>query len=233
MRNATGMKMLPHAPAAHPVRGGAKHEASAAKPDFRLPDAALQIFMLDFQAARWLLEKEVPPQAGNNHPTSIPTGVFRTADGHINIASAGEAIWQRLCKAIEAPELLADPRYADGAARSDNRDALNAAIDGHTQTYSSEQLIDVLNTAGVPCGPIYSVDRVFQDPQVKHLGMAQPVHHPELGDVELVGQPFTLSRHNSKLRTATPPRGQDTAEVLGELGLSEEEIADLQTRHVV
>ena len=192
-----------------------------------------QIFMLDFQAARWLLEKEVPPQAGNNHPTSIPTGVFRTADGHINIASAGEAIWQRLCKAIDAPELLADPRYADGAARSDNRDALNAAIDSRTQTYSSEQLIDVLNTAGVPCGPIYSVDQVFQDPQVKHLGMAQPVHHPELGDVELVGQPFTLSRHSNGLRTTTPPRGQDTAEVLGELGLSEEEIADLQGRHVV
>ena len=192
-----------------------------------------QIFMLDFQAARWLLEKEVPPQAGNNHPTSIPTGVFKTADGHINIASAGEAIWQRLCKAIEAPELLDDPRYADGAARSDNRDALNAAIDGHTQNYTSENLIALLNAAGVPCGPIYSVDQVFQDPQVKHLGMAQPVHHPELGDIELVGQPFTLSRHGSKLRTATPSRGQDTAAVLGELGLTDEEIAGLQARHVV
>ena len=192
-----------------------------------------QIFMLDFQAARWLLEKEVAPQAGNNHPTSIPTGVFKTADGHINIASAGEAIWQRLCKAIEAPELLDDPRYADGAARSDNRDALNAAIDGHTQNYTSENLIALLNAAGVPCGPIYSVDQVFQDPQVKHLGMAQPVHHPELGDIELVGQPFTLSRHGNKLRTATPSRGQDTAAVLGELGLTDEEIADFQTRHVV
>ena len=192
-----------------------------------------QIFMLDFQAARWLLEKEVPPQAGNNHPTSIPTGVFKTADGHINIASAGEAIWQRFCKAIEAPELLTDPRYADGAARSDNRDALNAAIDGHTQNYTSENLIALLNAAGVPCGPIYSVDQVFQDPQVKHLGMAQPVHHPELGDIELVGQPFTLSRHSSRLRSATPPRGQDTTAVLGELGLTDEEIADLMTRHVV
>lgn len=192
-----------------------------------------QIFMLDFQAARWLLEKEVPPQAGNNHPTSIPTGVFKTADGHINIASAGEAIWQRFCKAIEAPELLADPRYADGAARSDNRDALNAAIDGHTQSYASENLIALLNAAGVPCGPIYSVDQVFQDPQVKHLGMAQPVRHPELGDIELVGQPFTLSRHSSKLRTATPARGQDTTAVLGELALTDEEVADLMTRHVV
>ena len=192
-----------------------------------------QIFMLDFQAARWLLEKEVPPQAGNNHPTSIPTGVFRTADGHINIASAGEVIWQRLCKAIEAPELLDDARFADGAARSDNRDALNAAIESRTENYTSEALIDLLNTAGVPCGPIYSVDQVFQDAQVKHLGMAQPVHHPELGGIELVGQPFTLSRHSGKLRTATPARGQNTAEVLGELGLTADEIEDLRCRQVV
>ena len=192
-----------------------------------------QIFMLDFQAARWLLEKEVPPQAGNNHPTSIPTGVFKTADGHINIASAGEVIWQRLCKAIEAPELLDDARFADGAARSDHRDALNAAIENHTQNYASEELIALLNTAGVPCGPIYSVDQVFRDAQVRHLGMAQPVNHPELGDIELVGQPFTLSRHSGKLRTATPARGQHTAEVLGELGLTPDEIADLQCRQVV
>ena len=192
-----------------------------------------QIFMLDFQAARWLLEKEVAPQAGNNHPTSIPTGVFKTADGHINIASAGEAIWQRLCKAIEAPELLDDARFADGAVRSDNRDALNAVIESHTRAYTSEALIALLNTAGVPCGPIYAVDQVFQDAQVEHLGMAQPVYHPELGDIELVGQPFTLSRHSNKLRTATPSRGQNTAEVLGELGLTAEEIEDLQARQVV
>ena len=192
-----------------------------------------QIFMLDFQAARWLLEKEIPPQAGNNHPTSIPTGVFETVDGHINIASAGEVIWQRLCKAIEAPQLLDDARFADGAARSDNRDALNAAIESRTKNYTSEALIDLLNTAGVPCGPIYSVDQVFRDAQVKHLGMAQPVHHPELGDIELVGQPFTLSRHSGKLRTATPARGQHTAEVLGELGLMADEIEDLRCRQVV
>ena len=192
-----------------------------------------QIFMLDFQAARWLLEKEIPPQAGNNHPTSIPTGVFETVDGHINIASAGEVIWQCLCKAIEAPELLDDARFADGAARSDNRDALNAAIESRTKNYTSEALIDLLNTAGVPCGPIYSVDQVFRDAQVKHLGMAQPVHHPELGDIELVGQPFTLSRHSGKLRTATPARGQHTAEVLGDLGLTPDEIEDLRCRQVV
>jgi formyl-CoA transferase len=192
-----------------------------------------QIFMLDFQAARWLMEHEVPPQAGNNHPTSIPTGVFKTQDGHINIASAGQAIWERFCKAIQAEALLQDARYATGAARSTHRDTLNAAIETYTQRYTSEELVALLNKAGVPCGPIYTIDQVFSDPQVQHLGMAQSVRHPALGLIELVGQPFTLSRHTNQLRTATPERGQDTAAVLHELGLSAAEIADLRQRDII
>lgn len=192
-----------------------------------------QIFMLDFQAARWLLSQEVAPQAGNNHPTSIPTGVFKTQDGHINIASAGQAIWERFCKAIQAGELLDDSRYADGAARSKHRDALNAAIEVYTERYTSEALITLLNDAGVPCGPIYSIDQVFGDPQVQHLGMAQTVPHPELGDIQLVGQPFTLSRYSNALRTATPERGADSDDVLTQLGLDAAEIADLRERNVI
>src|SRR5215475_11639086 len=140
-----------------------------------------QLFMLDFQAARWLIKGEIPPQAGNNHPTSIPTGVFKTSDGYINIAAAGQVIWERFCKAIEAEEFLRDPHYANGAARSQHRDALNAAIETYTQRYASEELIALLNKAGVPCGPIYTIDQVFEDPQVQHLGMAQTVQHPVLG----------------------------------------------------
>jgi formyl-CoA transferase len=192
-----------------------------------------QIFMLDFQAARWLMNHEVAPQAGNNHPTSIPTGVFKTKDGHINIASAGQAIWERFCKAISAEAFLADERYADGASRSTHRDALNAAIETYTQGYTSAELIDLLNAAGVPCGPIYSIDQVFDDPQVKHLGMAQPVEHPELGEIHLVAQPFTLSGHANKLRTATPARGQDTDAVLADLGYSPNEIESMRQANVV
>jgi formyl-CoA transferase len=192
-----------------------------------------QIFMLDFQAARWLVDREVAEQAGNNHPTSIPTGVFKTSDGHINIASAGQAIWERFCKAIQADDLLQDQRYADGASRSQHRDALNAAIEAYTQTYSSADLIVLLNDAGVPCGPIYSIDQVFDDPQVKHLGMAQSVSHPALGDIQLVGQPFTLSRHDNALRTAPPEQGQDTDAILKDLGLSPAEIDALRRRNIV
>jgi crotonobetainyl-CoA:carnitine CoA-transferase CaiB-like acyl-CoA transferase len=192
-----------------------------------------QIFMLDFQAARWLVGHEVPPQAGNNHPTSIPTGVFKTRDGHINIAVAGNVIWARFCKALKTDELPADPRYKDGASRSKNRDALNAAIEAITVRYGSAELIALLNEAGVPCGPIYAIDQVFADPQVQHLGIAQPVHSAKLGELQLVGQPFTLSRTGTQLRTATPERGQDTEAVLGELGLNAEEIRGLRERTIV
>ena len=131
--------------------------------------------MLDFQGARWLIGGEVPGQAGNNHPTSIPTGVFKTTDGHINIASTGPKIWERFCNAADATELMQRPDYETAAARSKNRDALNADIEKYTVKRSSADWIELLNKAGVPCGPIYSIDQVYADPQVEHLGIAQPV----------------------------------------------------------
>ena len=148
-----------------------------------------QIFMLDFQAARWLMEKEVARQAGNNHPTSIPTGVFKTSDGYINIATTGGRIWERCAQAIGAPELVANPDYATAPARSKNRDALNAEINKLTQKKSTETWVNELNAAGVPCGPIYSIDQMFEDAQVQHLGIAQDVPNAENRHIRLVGQP--------------------------------------------
>src|SRR5487761_2451622 len=129
-----------------------------------------QIFMLDFQAARYLVSGEVAKQAGNNHPTSIPTGVFKTKDGHINIAATGQRMWQRLCEAADATALLENPDYADADARSNNRDALNAELDTYLVRRTSADWVDRFNKAGVPCGPIYAIDQVFADPQVEHLG---------------------------------------------------------------
>jgi formyl-CoA transferase len=186
--------------------------------------------MLDFQAARYLVKGEVAKQAGNNHPTSIPTGVFKTADGHINIASTGQKIWERFCKAIEAPDMLANPDYANGASRSKNRDALNAEIDRHTVKRSSAEWIDRLNQAGVPSGPIYSIDQMFADPQVKHVRMAQPVKKSKL---TLVGQPFTLSRTPSKLDAPPPELGQHTGAVLKQLGYSAKQIAALRKANAI
>jgi crotonobetainyl-CoA:carnitine CoA-transferase CaiB-like acyl-CoA transferase len=192
-----------------------------------------QISMLDFQAARWTIGKEVPGQAGNNHPTSIPTGVFATADGYINIAAAGDDIYRRLCKALGAEHLTSDPLYATGRVRSENRDALNEAIGAITRGKTSADWIEALNKAGVPSGPIYQMNEVFADPQVKHLGMTRTVPHKVLGDVEVIGQPIELSRTPWSIRSATPEAGEHTDAVLTELGYSTAEIAKLHAAKVV
>lgn len=192
-----------------------------------------QIFMLDFQAARWLMEKEVAKQAGNNHPTSIPTGVFRTSDGFINIATTGGKIWERCAGALGAPEWITDPAYATASARSKNRDALNTAIEAHTVTQTTAEWVEKLNGAGVPCGPIYSIDQTFADPQVKHLHMAQRVPSDDNRAVELVAQPVTLSRTPSRITAPPPEFREHTDEVLREFGFSTEEIETLKRNHVV
>jgi crotonobetainyl-CoA:carnitine CoA-transferase CaiB-like acyl-CoA transferase len=194
---------------------------------------AAQISMLDFQAARWTIGHEVPGQAGNDHPTSIPTGVFATSDGHINIAATGREIFGRLCRLLGAPELPDDPRYNSDKNRSDNRKPLNAAIEAITKTKTSAQWIDAMNAAGVPCGPIYKMNEVFADPQVKHLNITRKVHHQVLGDVEVVGQPIEMSRSKWEIRTATPEPGEHTDAVLGELGYDAAKVAALRARKVV
>ena len=188
-----------------------------------------QIFMLDFQAARWLMDREVPQQAGNDHPTIIPTGVFRTTDGHINIATAGQETWVRLCKALDLGPLVEHADYATAEARSRNRATLNARLAERLATRGSKEWVDVLNRAGVPCGPIYSIDEVFADEQVKALGLAQQVEHPVRGTIELVGQPVDMSRTPSRLKSAAPDRGEQTSEVLREFGFLDAEIEGLRS----
>jgi crotonobetainyl-CoA:carnitine CoA-transferase CaiB-like acyl-CoA transferase len=194
---------------------------------------AAQVAMLDFQAARWLLAGDVPEQAGNNHPTAIPTGVFATADGHINIAGSGPELFARLCKALGAEQLAADPAYSSGKARLRNRDQLNAAIEAITRTRESAEWIEILNRAGVPCGPIYRIDQVFADPQVRHIGIARAIESPAHGRQELVGQAVDLSRTPWELRAPTPKKGEHTEAVLNALGYDAAAIAALRARGAI
>jgi crotonobetainyl-CoA:carnitine CoA-transferase CaiB-like acyl-CoA transferase len=187
-----------------------------------------QIFMLDFQGARWLIGGEVPKQAGNNHPTSIPTGVFKTMDGLINIASTGSRIWARFLKAADAAELGERPEYQTSADRSKHRDALNADIERYTVKRTSAEWIELLNKAGVPCGPIYTIDQVYSDPQVMHLGMAQPVKKKDRTQVRMARQPMSLSRTPSRFVAPPPELGQHTDAVLKEFGFKTKEIAALR-----
>jgi formyl-CoA transferase len=190
------------------------------------------IFLLDFQAARWTMAQDLPAQVGNNHPTNAPMGVFQTQDGYITIA-ASRPMWRRLCSALGAPELLERPEYATAASRVTHREALNADIEQVTRTQTSAAWIEILNHAGVPCGPIYTLEETFDDPQVQHLGIAQTVESPKLGPTTIIGQAFRLSRTPSHLVSAAPECGADTDDILRELGYGAEAIAALRARQVI
>jgi formyl-CoA transferase len=189
--------------------------------------------MLDFQASRWLMSGEVPPQAGNNHPTGIPTGVFETKDGHINIAASGDDLYKRFCQAIERQDLLTDPRFSTSKARSTNRDELMELLQPVTRQKTSEEWIQLMNAAGVPCGPIYTIDKTFADPQVKFLEMAQPVHSSVLGDLTILGHPVSVNGERNPLRSAAPELGEHNEEVFTSLGFTKEQITDMAKRGII
>lgn len=192
-----------------------------------------QVWMMDFQAMRWLMNKEVAGQSGNDHPTSSPTGVFPTANGFMNIAAMGNDIFHRLCKVIDAPELIGDERFLTVPLRAKNRPPLNAAIADKTREKTTEEWIDLMNDAGVPCGPILSMDKTFEDPQVRHLQLSREVSHPDLGEISLLGQPFTLSRTAARDMQAAPKTGQHSQEIVSRmLGMDEAEYLEMKRRGV-
>jgi crotonobetainyl-CoA:carnitine CoA-transferase CaiB-like acyl-CoA transferase len=192
-----------------------------------------QIFMLDFQGSRWLMEKEVAGQAGNDHPTGIPTGVFPTSDGHINIAASSSRVFARFCEAIGRPDWLTKDGWTTQGERSKNRKAINAAISEITATKPANHWIELFETNGIPCGPIYTIDQVFADPQVKHLGMATKMHSPYVGEAEVVASAINISGFDKSIRRHTPDAGEHQDEIMKSVGYTDVEIAEMRTKGVI
>lgn len=193
-----------------------------------------QIAMLDFQAVQWLIDRKVPGQHGNEHPLTVPTGVFRTADGYLNVAAIGQTMWTRLCEALEVPHLMQEPGFGSDPERCANRERVNAAVGEAFMRRGTAEWTERLLKAGVPCGPIHRIDQVFEDPQVRHLGITWPMAHPELGEVSLIGQPVRLSAHpRTEPPRPAPQQGQDTDVILQELGYSGQRIAELRAAFIV
>jgi formyl-CoA transferase len=196
-----------------------------------LLQAAIQL--LDFQAARYTMSGDVPAQVGNDHPTSMPTSAYTTADGHMNVAATGTKMWQRVCEAIGRMDLFEHPDFKTAEARAKNRRALNEALNAGFSKKKSAEWVEILNKGGVPCGPIYRMDEVFADPQAIHMQAAAEVTHKKLGKLRIINQPVKLSRTPAKLVAATPERGEHTEEVLSELGFSPEEVKSFKSKGIV
>ncbi len=191
-----------------------------------------QIALLDFQAARYLIEGVVPAQVGNDHPTIMPTSAYVTSDGYLNLSSPGK-LWVRLCESVGRTDLLTRPEFASGPLLSANRKLLNDELNAIFATKTTAEWVEQLNAAGVPCGPVYSMDEVFDDPQVKHLGVAAPVKHPRMGEMRILGPAVGLSRTPASIVRATPELGEHTDEVLGELGYSRTEIETMHQQGAI
>jgi crotonobetainyl-CoA:carnitine CoA-transferase CaiB-like acyl-CoA transferase len=190
------------------------------------------IAMMDFQAARWTIDRQIPPQEGNHHPMSVPMGCFASADGYVNIGAAGGRLLTSLCQAIGLPGLPGDPRFDSSAKRSANRAELNALIAGRLRTRTTAEWVETLNQAGVPCGPVYRMDEVFADPQVEHLAMTEPVEHPALGRLDILRNAVRMTDAPATVRAPSPDAGDHTAEVLAELGYPQAEIDRLREQGV-
>jgi crotonobetainyl-CoA:carnitine CoA-transferase CaiB-like acyl-CoA transferase len=196
-----------------------------------LLQAAIQL--LDFQAARYTMSGDVPQQVGNDHPTSMPTSAYTTADGHMNVAATGTRMWQRVCEAVGRMDLFEHPDFKTAEARAQNRKSLNEALNKGFASKPGAEWVEILNKAGVPCGPIYRMDQVFADPQVRHVQAAAEVQHKKLGRLRLINQPVKLSRTPAKLVAASPERGEHTEEILLEAGYKKTEIETFRSEGIV
>jgi crotonobetainyl-CoA:carnitine CoA-transferase CaiB-like acyl-CoA transferase len=189
--------------------------------------------ILTMQAGKYFATGQPPGPAGNHHPVISPYGVYRTKDKPMNIAVGTETMWKNFCQVIGSPELEKDERFQKNNHRVKNRPELNSLIEKALSRKSQNEWVDALNAAGIPCGPIYTIDQVFKDPQVLHQKMLLEVEHPKAGKIPMTGLPVQLSETSSKVFLPPPILGEHTAEVLRHFGLAAEEIDRLFAEKVI
>jgi crotonobetainyl-CoA:carnitine CoA-transferase CaiB-like acyl-CoA transferase len=188
------------------------------------------VSFMDFQAARWLIDGEVPQQEGNQHPTMVPMGAYPTADGHLNVSALRD--FRAFCELLDAPDLADDLRYVDFVSRHAHRAELDADLARILRTRTTAEWVARL-AEHVPCGPVLAVDEVFEDPQVQHLQLTRNVPHPTRGDIDVLRPPLTFSDTPATVRSGPPADGEHTRAVLAELGYSDDEIDDLHASGAV
>jgi crotonobetainyl-CoA:carnitine CoA-transferase CaiB-like acyl-CoA transferase len=189
--------------------------------------------LLDFQATRWTMDKKVPPQEGNFHPTNTPMGLYPTADGFLNFAANSNKNFKTFCKLIDRETMAADPRFASPALRGKNKEALNEMIADALRAKTSREWFEIMVEAGLPCGPVYNIKDAFADPQVEALRIARFVTHPRLGEINLIAQPCEITGFDRAIRTATPDLGAHNDEILRSLGYDVEAIEQMKAKRVI
>jgi crotonobetainyl-CoA:carnitine CoA-transferase CaiB-like acyl-CoA transferase len=192
-----------------------------------------QVAWLTYRAGAYFASGEVPQPVGSGHPVIVPYQAFKAKDVYINIAVGNDQLWQKFCKAVGLESVMDDPKFATNAKRVENREAIVKIVGDLIVTKAGEEWLSILEEAGVPCGPIYSVDKIFSDPQVLHRQMMKELDHAKAGKIKVTGIPVKLSDTPGDVKTPPPFLGEHTQEVLKDLGYSDGDLEKLRQEKVV